>query len=79
MHDYRRRETFLNVQPPWSLLAIRSMRATACFRGVVRSAIFKGDEEPEAGPQATTGLGGGALSYQKRQRIHAAMDQEERC
>ena len=39
------------------------MRTTACFRGVVRSAIFKGDEEPEAGPQATTGLGGGALSY----------------
>ena len=39
------------------------MRTTACFRGVVRSAIFKGDEEPEAGPQATTVLGGGALSY----------------
>jgi hypothetical protein len=30
---------------------------------VVSSAIFNGDEEPEAGPQATTGLGGGALSY----------------
>ena len=55
------------------------MRTTACFRGVVCSAIFRGDEEPEAGPQATTGLGGRALSYQKRQRIHAAMDQEERC
>jgi hypothetical protein len=45
------------------LLAINSMRTTACFRGVVRSAIFKGDEEPEAGLLATTDLGGGALSY----------------
>jgi antitoxin PrlF len=39
------------------------MRTTACFRGVVRSAIVKGDVELMAGPQATTGLGGGALSY----------------
>jgi hypothetical protein len=63
LHDYQRRETFLNVQPPWSLLAIHSMRTTACFREVVRSAIVKGDAELKAGPQATTGFGGGALSY----------------
>jgi len=55
------------------------MGTTACFLGVVRSAIFRGDSKFKAGPQATTGLGGRALSYQKRQRIHAAMDQEERC
>jgi hypothetical protein len=61
------------------LLAIHSMRITACFRAVVRSAIFKGAEELKAGPQATTGLGVGALSYSQRQRIHAAMDREERC
>jgi hypothetical protein len=61
------------------LLAIHSMGTTPCFRGVVRSAIFRGDSKFKAGPQATTGLGGRALSYQKRQRIHAAMDQEERC
>jgi hypothetical protein len=45
------------------LLAIHSMITTACFRGVVRSAIFKGNAELKAGPQATTGLGGGALIY----------------
>ena len=39
------------------------MGTMACFRGVVRSAIFRGDSNFKAGPQASTGLGGGALSY----------------
>ncbi len=61
--DSRARETPSNVQPRWSLLAIRSMRTTACIRGVVCSAIFRGDAELKAGPQATTGRCRGALSY----------------
>ena len=60
--DSRARETLSNVQSPWSLLALHSMRTTACFRGVVSSAIFRGDSKLKAGPQASTAFGGGALS-----------------
>jgi hypothetical protein len=61
--DSRARETPSTVHPPWSLLAIRSMRPTSSVCGVVRSAIFRGDADLKAGPRATTGLGGGALIY----------------
>jgi hypothetical protein len=52
-----------NVHSPWSLLAIHSMRITACFCGFLRSTICKGDAELKPGPQMSTGFGGGALSY----------------
>jgi AbrB family looped-hinge helix DNA binding protein len=49
------------------------MRTTAYFRGVVRTAIFKGDAELKAGPQATTGLGGLQSPYRqvRHKELHA--------